>query len=1341
MEGSVHPGPSKSSNTDEDFYVFPASFAQQRLWFLHQLTPDSPAYSIIAALRVRGELDEAILERSLIDLVERHESLRTTFAGSGGDVVQVIAATGGVGLERVDLSGAGSAAQAEAEAEAWLEAAARRPFDLARGPLFRAAVLRLDAATHILAVSMHHIVSDGWSLGVLMRELSELYAAHAAGRAAALAELEIQYADYSLWQREWLQGAVLDAQVDYWREALAGAPTVLELPVDHPRAAQASQRGAQHAVRLDPALAERLRGFARGEGATLYMVLLAGFQALLSRYSGQRQLLVGSPIAGRTRRETEGLIGFFVNTLVLRGDLAGEPGLSELLARVRETTLGAYAHQDVPFEKLVEVLSPERDLSRSPLFQVMFILQNAPAATLALGEARLEPLTLDSGTAKFELTLALEEQDDGAIAGYWEYNRDLFEPATVARLAEHYANLLERALDNPHQPLARIDFLTPSERHMLLARWNDTQAPYPQQTIHQLFQNQVQTRPDAIALIDATSAMTYRVLNARANQLARYLCKRGAGPDRRVALMIEPTCNLIVAVLAVLKSGAAYVPIDPASPIKRANDIIDRSAAVLTLVESNFLEPASIHNSCEFGAAEQSAISEADSDLPNSVSPVELAYVIFTSGSTGRPKGVAVEHRQVTSYVAAVAERFQLGSGMRYSLLQPLAVDSCNTVLMPWLCVGGVLHVLPRIAALDADSISEHFRNSPADVLKIAPSHLAELLNGSNGNEFLPKFALVLGGEASGWDWLRSAVLPRMATGSNVHIHYGPTETTVGVLTHRIQAKDSRDAAIAPLGMPLSNAQVHIVDRNMEILPIGVVGEILIGGNCVARGYLNQPALTADRFCPDPFASKLGARAYRTGDLGRRLADGTIAFLGRVDNQVKMRGYRVELGEVEAALLEHPQIDRAIVLGRNTSTGDRVLAAYFVTDRSSSPAVTSEILRAWLEARLPNYMVPQFFMQIDSVPMAAQGKVDIQALPPLHSQEIHEDSDISMSDLELDLAEIWKEILNINSVNRSDDFFKLGGHSLLVMRMLSQVRKRLQCQASTANFLSQPTVSRLAQIIEDSGTRNEGMLETLQPNGSATPLVCIHPVGGEILCYVELARAMNEVRPVHAFRAAESIGKCSVEEIASAYVAELLLMLPDADCCLAGWSFGGLVAFEMARQLAARGTPVRRLVLFDTHTPDRDRTDFSQEEVLDRFAADLAGTLGLENDLLSSTFAKSDMTAKRGLLVETLFGAGLIDKATEPALDALLRMFGQRMMQIADYNPQRIGQDVELFAAAEGTGAARLQDQWKDWTTGRLTVTEVAGDHYTMLQPPNVAGLARLIEAGFAAAEQGSDKA
>ncbi|HEY3304677.1 MAG TPA: amino acid adenylation domain-containing protein [Candidatus Binatia bacterium] len=935
----------------------PLSFAQQRLWFLDQLEPDNPLYNVPTALRLSGKLSVELLRRSLDAIVARHEALRTTFVPLDGIPVQVIGAYRPVELTVIDLA-QGSPSEREAKLRLALKEESRRPFKLSADLMLRATLARLDDDDHVLLLVMHHIASDGWSREILFHELAVLYRAFAEGKPEPLPERPIQYADFAVWQRERLQGKILEDQLSYWKQRLAGL-TVLDLPIDHPRPAVQSFRGARQSFALPKALCDELKAFSRRQGLTLFMTLLSAFQVLLHRYTGQDDIVIGSPIAGRTRAEIEELIGLFINTLVLRGDLSGDPKFTELLARVRQAALEAYEHQELPFEKLVEELRPERDPSRSPLFQVMFVLQNMPRTALELAGVTVTPLEVDSGTAKFDLTLSMAEQA-GLLRATLEYSADLFEEATIERMAGHFQTLLEGIVRNPDQRLSELRILTEAERHRILIEWNDTKRDYPtDKCIHELFEEQVERTPDAVAVVFPSTGsgqsedrqLTYGELNRRANQLAHYLKKRGVGPEALVGLCVERSLEMVVGLLGILKAGGAYLPLDTSSPNKRLAFILQDAHIAVLLTQRRLAEGLSdeVRHTICLDTDWQAVARESDANPVSSTKGENLAYVIYTSGSTGTPKGVLVEHRQILNYVKGISDRLHLEPGAGFAMVQPLSVDSSQTVIFPALISGGCLHVISEDRAADPRALGDYFRRFPIDLLKIAPSHLAALHISSPPERLLPRRWLVLGGEASRRDWVENL---RPLTRCSTFNHYGPTEATVGALTFAIGREQSDHASsTVPIGRPLPNIHVYILDPHGQPLPVGIPGELHIGGSGVTRGYLNRPELTTEKFIPNPFSDEPGARLYKSGDVARYLPDGNIEFLGRADHQVKIRGFRVELGEIEAVLGQHPDVRDVTVLAREDIPGRQRLVAYIVANKERAPTTGGR-----QRYRLPNHM-------------------------------------------------------------------------------------------------------------------------------------------------------------------------------------------------------------------------------------------------------------------------------------------------------------------------------------------------------------------------------------------------
>ncbi|MEW5925949.1 MAG: amino acid adenylation domain-containing protein, partial [Gemmatimonadota bacterium] len=1033
----------------------PLSFAQQRLWVAHRVEPGSAAYNMSSPLRLRGALDRVALRRSLDALVERHETLRTTFGERDGEPVQLIHPPAPGALRMVDLSGLPEGAR-EPEALRLAEAEALRPFDLARGPLLRSVLLRLAGDDHVLCFTLHHVVSDAWSTEVLVREVSVLYGAFSRGGPSPLPELPIQYADYAVWQRGRLVGEALEAQIGYWKERLAGAPPLLEIPTDRPRAAGQDTSTGLHAFALSAETSRALEALSRREETTLFMTVLAAWLAVLGRWSGQDDVVVGSANAGRTRQETEGLIGFFVNMLVLRGDLSGDPTWRELLARVRETVLGAHAHQELPFERIADELGVERSPTHSPLFQAIFNLGRSAGGEgrLELGGLELEPFGGDTAGGKFDLSLIVSETASG-LNGVLLYRRALFGAEAMARMAGHVQVMLEAMLAAPGRRLSEVSLLAGAERAQVLEAWNDTAAEFPDAPVHELFAAQAARTPDAPALVFEDRTLTYGELDRAAGRLAGRLPGLGVGPEARVAVLLEPSAAFVVALLAVLKAGAAYLPLDPATPPERLAWVLEDAdaAAVITRDGSH---PAPGRTRAAAVAVEADAEEPAGAP-PAATRPENAAYLIYTSGSTGQPKGVVVEHRQLANYVRAAAERLGLVPGMSHALVSTVAADLGNTVLFPSLCTGGTLHVVPRDTATSGERFADYVRGREIDIVKIVPSHLAALL-GAGGPGVLPRRLLVLGGEASRSAWVDE--LRAQAPGLAVVNHYGPTETTVGVLTHAV-ARGGEGGGTVPLGRPLANTRVYVLDRLGQPVPLGAPGELHVGGAQVARGYAGRPEQTAERFVPDPFGPGAGGRLYRTGDRVRWLPSGEMEFLGRVDAQVKVRGFRVEPGEVEAALTSHLAVGEAAVLLREDVEGQPRLVAYVVP--AGGADVGAAMLQEHLGERLPEYMVPAAFVLLERLPLTPNGKLDRRALPAPEETDRYVAPRTPAEEV---LAGIWAEVLGTERVGVDASFFELGGDSLMGVRMVSRVRKALGVKLQMKVLFEANTVAALATLVE-----------------------------------------------------------------------------------------------------------------------------------------------------------------------------------------------------------------------------------------------------------------------------------
>ncbi|SEU41903.1 amino acid adenylation domain-containing protein, partial [Myxococcus fulvus] len=1023
--------------------AFVQSFAQQRLWFLDQLDPGSPAYNMPIALRLEGIVDTRALERAFTEMVRRHESLRTTFR-AGPE--QVVHGPSPVTVPVVEVSSLD-----EGQVQRWVDEEARRPFDLARGPLLRAKLLRLGEQRHILLLTMHHIVSDGWSMGVLVRETAALYAAFRAGQPSPLPELSIQYADYAAWQRAWLQGEALEAQVSWWKEHLSGAPPLLELPTDFPRPARQGFGGALVSRVLPRSLVESLQALCRREGSTLFMALMAGLQAVLSRYSGQEDFVVGTGIANRHQAETEDLIGFFINQLPLRARLGGNPSFRELLSRVRKDTLGAYAHQDLPFEEVVKAVNPERNPAHAPLFQVALVLQNQPDSELKLPDLTFHLQPANTGTSRLDLTLSAAETAQGLSFGV-EYRTDLFTAETVDGLIRHLGVLLEKAVERPEAPVASLSLLTEAEQRRVLVEWNDSARDFPREaTAHSLFEAQARRTPEAEALRFEGTSLTFAQLDSRANQLAHHLRSLGVRPEVPVALCLERSLDLVVSMLAILKAGGAWVPLDPTYPAERLSFILrDSSAPVLLTTEALAKQlPVSAQQRVLIDS-EAAKIATQPTTAPESGAVADnLAYVIYTSGSTGTPKGTLLQHRGFSNTALAAGRRHGFSPASRVLQFASFSFDASVAEIFGALLAGSTLVLAPRERLMPGAPLRDLLRDESISAVTLTPSVLAQL----NPEDFPSLSTLISAGEACP---------PELVSrwGSRVRLlnAYGPTEVTVCASI----SEPLLPGQTPSIGTPWDNVRLFILDASLRPLPVGVPGQLCIDSVGLARGYLHRADLTAERFVPNPFSNTLGARLYLTGDKARWLADGTLEFLGRLDSQVKLRGFRIELGEVEAALLLHPSVSQAVASIRTETSGDKRLVAYVVGED-----VDVSVLRDFLKLRLPEHMVPSAIAQLDALPLTPNGKVDRDALPALDSQTSTREYVAPRTPTEIRLAALWAELLHVERIGLTDDFFELGGHSLLATQLVSRVRATFGVELALRDLFSVPTIEALAQRVDE----------------------------------------------------------------------------------------------------------------------------------------------------------------------------------------------------------------------------------------------------------------------------------
>jgi aspartate racemase len=1311
----------------------PLSFAQQRLWFLDQMEPNRALYNMPVALRLGGALNMPVLQRCLSEVLRRHEPLRTCFETVEGQPVQVIQPAASLEMPLVDLRSLADP-ERQAEAKRLCVAEAQRPFDLRHDLMLRVRLLRLGETEHILFLNMHHIASDGWSMGLLVRELKTLYEAFVDGMPSPLPELHVQYADFAAWQREWLQGDALKKQLGYWRKQLEGAPALLELPTDRPRPATQSYRGALMPWELAKPLSIALGELSQRENATLFMTLLAAFQTLLHRYTSSEEILVGSPIAGRTRTEFEPMIGCFVNTLVLRGDLSVNPSFRTLLGRTREAALGAYAHQDLPFERLVEELHPERDLSHSPLFQVMFVLQNAPWEPAQLAGLEVTPMLIDSGTSKFDVTLFVRERE-GALQAVVEYNTDLFKAETIRRMLSHYQTLLEGIVANPDQRLLDLPLLTDAERHQLLVDWNQTQQDYPRnKCVHELFEEQADRTPDAVAVVFEDTQLTYRQLNERANQLARYLQGLGVGPDRLVGICVERSLEMVVGLLGILKAGGAYVPLDPAYPKDRIAFMMEDTKAPVVLTQQSLVDNVREHSvrviCLDTGWRE---IDECSKENPACISAAEnSAYVVYTSGSTGSPKGTTIPHRGMLRLLCGT-DFARLDQSRIFLQLAPISFDASTLEIWGPLLHGARCVLFPGRVPLLED-LGRVLKEQHITTLWLTSSLFNAVID--QAPQTLSSLdELLIGGEALSVAHVRRGL--ELLPNTQIINGYGPTESTTFTCCYRIPRELDTNLPSVPIGRPIANTLVYILDERLKPVPVGVAGELFIGGDGLARGYLNQPELTAEKFIPDPFSTEPGGRLYRTGDVVRYLSDGNIEFLGRLDHQVKIRGFRIELGEIESVLAGLPGVREAVVVTREDVSGDKRLVAYLTAKEGKLPQ-NSE-LRGLLQAKLPEYMVPSAFVTLDRFPLTPNGKVDRNALPQPDQARATTGFVPPRTPTEVGLATIWGEVLGLKQVGIHDNFFELGGHSLLAIRLISEINRVLMVALPVRALFQHPTIEELAKALPTQQTKDrESKLILLRSGNAGHDLFFLIDEGS--LGMFKLAHFLGEGLSLYASVVpfAESVLRASMdkqfsalpklEQLAAEHAALIGSQHTTRPLVLAGHCFGGILAFEAAHQLQRAGKHVEAVLLLDTWMTEPMFWWPKKAWLRAHFRNLLKqGPLYLWRKGRRRVRLEKDELALRLKLAKNG------DFSLHAPWNIIERIYRHARRS---YRPQMLASRGILFVSHEDWRSNAFRERDNSLGTSRffaggVEVLDVPGDHVTVLDEPNLPQLARRYEEGL----------
>jgi amino acid adenylation domain-containing protein len=1067
------------------------SFTQQRLWLLDQLEPGNPFYNIPSAFRLKGSLNVAALQQSLCKMAERHDILRTTFiTGDDGQPIQSISKSSAITISMIDLRDL-PIVHREPEAERLIIEDAKRSCDLSKGPLWWSLLLRVAEDEYVMALTMHHTIADGWSFGVFIREMTTLYNAYANRLPTPLEQPSIQYKDYAQWQRNWFQGKVFETQLAYWKNQLTGTLPVLELPTDYPRPSVQSFRGATHSIYLSTKLYEDLKELSRREGVTLFMVLLAAFKVLLYRHSGQEDLIVGFPINGRNRKEIEEVIGPFVNTLPLRSNLSGDPSFSELLKQIRDVAFNAYAYQDLPFDTLVEALQPERHLSRNPIFQSLFTLQNA-LPTIKLPNLTADFFHVDGGTSKFDLSLDIFEGTTEGPLCIFEYSTDLFKADRIERMAKHYETLLKDIVSNPTKPISELQLLTEAERNRVLIEWNDTNVKnekFP--SIHTLFEAQTKRTPYSTAVVFEDQRLTYSELNARANQVANYLRSIGVGANTLVGICVERSIEMIVGTLAILKAGGAYVPLDPSYPQDRLDYILKNAQVSLLLTQSHLASKLPEDGSHIVILDNNNSFEEESIDNPRNVTdPDDLAYVIHTSGSTGLPKGTMITHGNLINAYLGWEESYYLRRGKSSHLqLASFSFDVFSGDLVRALCSGGKLVLCKQEWLLDAPKLYRLMVEEEVNCAEFVPAVLRNLIGFLEETEQNLSFMKLLIVGSDSWT-VREYKKFKSLCGSNTRLinSYGLTEATIDSSYFCGSVDGLGENELVPIGRPFANTQMYVLDKSLQPMPIGVPGELHIGGLGVARGYLNRPDLTAEKFIRNPFNNNIDSCLYKTGDLARFLPDGNIELLGRIDNQVKLRGFRIELGEIEAVLINHPLVREAVVIVREDRPDDKRLVAYVVPSYQGAKPDKDELCDL-LKSKLPDYMVPSAFVEMEALPLTPNGKIDRRSLPaPDWELSNSKDSYVApRTRVEGILAEIWSQAFNINRVSIHDDFFRLGGHSLLAFQIISQVRKLFQVDLPLRTFFQSPNISSLAAVIAELQGKGVEYNDTINAMPTITP--------------------------------------------------------------------------------------------------------------------------------------------------------------------------------------------------------------------------------------------------------------
>ncbi|BAY84417.1 amino acid adenylation domain-containing protein [Calothrix parasitica NIES-267] len=1311
--------------------IAPLSFSQQRLWFIDQLYNDSSFYNILGGLHLQGILNIKAFRQSLNEIIKRHESWRTIFSTKDEQPIQIILPELNWELPIINIEHL-AGGNWEAEVQKLAIAEAKNPFNLTTGPLVRATLLRLSETEHIFLLNMHHIVSDGWSIGVFAKELATLYASFSQGQSSPLPELATQYGDFAIWERERLKDKLLKTNLDYWKQKLKGELPILRLPTDRPRPSTPSFVGKKHFFKFSKDLTDASNKFASQEEVSLFMLLLAGFNVLLNRYTEQEDILVGTPVANRNRPELEKMLGFFVNTLVIRNDLSENPSFRKLVHKVREVTLEAYAHQDLPFDKLVEELRPQRDVKLNPLFQVMFILQNTPMPAQEVLGLTLQSVEVDNGTAMFDILLSITESEQG-LNGFLEYNTDLFDSETISQFISNYQTLLENILINPDENISKLPLLNTKEQQKLLVEWNDTEKDFSHVCLHQLFEQQVKRSPHTTALIEESQQVTYEQLNQKANQLAHYLQKIGVTTETIVAICLERSVEMVVGVLAVLKVGATYLPLDPHYPSNRLAFMLSDSQAPFILTSQKILEKLPLladKTKTIYWDLNKYIIAQESTDNPlNEVKAEHLAYILYTSGSTGNPKGVQGTHLGTVNGLNWLWESYPPQENEVFCHKTAISFgDSIWEIFAP-LLKGFPAVIIPDPIVKDTRLFLETLAHHKVTRIILVPS-LLRVIQDSYKHLFERLEHLKIwmtSGEPLTLD-LQQTFYELLPSAKLLNF-YGLSEVSANAICYDTSLLPEKATSVF-IGKPIHNAQVYVLDRYLQPLPMGVWGELYISGVPIARGYLNNPSLNKEQFINHPFLPEV--KLFKTGDIVRYRNDGNLEYLGRRDRQVKIRGFRIELGEIEGLLTKHPRIKESVVIASGDSNNEQRLVAYIVTDTNKS--ITIPQVRSYLQEHLPDYMIPTAFAVLDKMPLTSSGKIDKRSLPTenLILPQSGKSFTAPRDTWEFALVQIWENLLGVSPISIKDNFFDLGGHSLLAARLMAQINEKFGQNITLSALFQGATVENLAKILQQQiGYGSGSPLVAIRSSGTKTPFFCVHPAGGTIFTFPNLANQLDAEQPFYAFEQIpreDEPSVISIQEMANQYLQEIYKVQPNGPYLLGGWCYGGLVAFEMAQQLIQQGQKVAFLAIFDAIIPEtriEPKADDDTKFIV-RLTEFIKHLFNIDLSLSYHELLKLPLDEQHQVLMKKL------NIASDAEIQQHLRgfkLFKAHAQAMRNYEPQVYPHEITLFRASEQIphdfqSPELYSDDpllgWGKYSEQPIKLFDVPGNHFSMFSEPNI---------------------